>query len=77
MFVQRRTFQEVTADWNAITQRFAELSEQHTPLLGCRTLDILHVAFAMKLHCEAFITCDLRQASLVKAAGIKLIAVTL
>ena len=77
LFLQRGSFALVHADWNAVTERFEELSEHYTPQLGCRTLDILHISFAQELHCKAFVTCDVRQATLAKAAGLKLTLVTL
>lgn len=76
LFIKRGSFLEMHADWDAVMARFATLSSKHTPTLGCRTLDILHVAFAMELHCKHFITCDVRQAALVKAAGLKATLVT-
>ncbi len=48
---------------------FRRLSEE-TPLLGCRTLDILHVACASLLRPELFITFDIRQRSLARHAGL-------
>jgi predicted nucleic acid-binding protein len=39
--------------------------------MGTRSLDILHVAFALESKCGHFITCDQRQFGLAKAAGLK------
>jgi len=39
-----------------------------TPRLGCRTMDILHVASAIQLRPTAFLTCDHRQRELPKMA---------
>lgn len=50
----------------------AELSRIHTPQLGTRTLDTLHVAAALELKAERFWTFDDRQAKLAKAVGLKL-----
>lgn len=47
------------------------LSRQHTPLLGTRTLDILHVAQAVELGAEVFVTADARQAGMARAAGLR------
>jgi predicted nucleic acid-binding protein len=41
-----------------------------TPQIGCRSLDILHVAAAHLLAAERFITADSRQAGLAQAEGI-------
>lgn len=39
---------------------------ERTPILGCRSLDILHVAAARLLEAERFITADKRQAALAE-----------
>jgi predicted nucleic acid-binding protein len=48
------------------------LARKHTALLGTRTLDTLHVAAALELKSERFLTFDERQAKLAKAIGLKL-----
>jgi len=62
---------KVIADWNSVLAQFETLSSAHSRKMGTRTLDILHVAFALQLHCKHFLTCDVRQAALAKAAGLK------
>jgi len=57
--------------WRATLQRAGELSRKHTPTLGCRTLDVLHVASALELGLRRFLTFDLRQHRLVRAVGLK------
>jgi len=57
--------------WEAAAERAAELFEQHTPRLGLRSFDLLHVAAAMELGSREFINSDLRQAALAKTAGLK------
>jgi predicted nucleic acid-binding protein len=57
--------------WRATLRRARELSRAHTPALGCRTLDILHVATAIELGLRYFVTFDSRQGQLAKAAGLK------
>jgi hypothetical protein len=47
-----------------------QLSRKHTPTLGTRTLDILHVAAAVVLRADAFYTFDRAQAKLAHAAGL-------
>jgi predicted nucleic acid-binding protein len=59
--------------WRATLKRAGELSRAHTPALGCRTLDVLHVATAVELGLRYFVTFDTRQRQLVQAAGLKLI----
>jgi predicted nucleic acid-binding protein len=59
--------------WRAALKKAGELSRKHTPALGCRSLDVLHVASAVELNLRYFVTFDLRQQQLAKAAGLKLI----
>jgi len=47
------------------------LSRKHTATLGCRSLDILHVAAALALEADAFHTFDRRQQRLARAEGLK------
>ncbi len=47
------------------------LSARHSEKLGTRSLDILHVAMAISLGCQSFLTFDRRQAKLAKATGLK------
>lgn len=47
------------------------LSALHSEKIGTRSLDILHVAEALVLGISVFLTFDKRQASLAKAAGLK------
>lgn len=48
---------------------FRKLSAE-TPRLGCRTMDILHVACAVQLGAEDFLTFDERQRALALHAGL-------
>jgi predicted nucleic acid-binding protein len=59
--------------WRAALNTTGELSRKHTPKLGCRSLDVLHVASAIELNLRYFVTFDLRQQQLAKAVGLKLI----
>ena len=47
------------------------LSATHSDRLGTRSLDILHVAAALVIGSQNFLTFDLRQTKLAKAAGLK------
>jgi len=69
--LRRRTLVQGAAEWNRVIERFCELSSRHTLRPGTRTLDVLHVAFALELKCRTFLTADLRQAALAKATGLK------
>lgn len=57
--------------WRAALNRAADLSLDHTPKLGTRSLDILHVACALELKSRYFLTFDLRQQQLAAAAGLR------
>ena len=54
-----------------VEQKAEELSASHSAVLGCRTLDIIHVAAALVLEAKEFVTFDTRQAELAKQAGLK------
>ena len=53
-----------------IEQKADELSAGHSAILGCRTLDIIHVAAAVVLGAKEFVTFDTRQGALAKQAGL-------
>jgi predicted nucleic acid-binding protein len=61
--------------WRAALNRAAELSELHTPELGTRSLDVLHVACALELELSHFLTFDIRQSKLAAAAGLKVLRI--
>lgn len=58
--------------WRAALNRAAELSREHTPKLGTRSLDVLHIACALELKLPAFLTFDERQQRLASAVGLRL-----
>jgi hypothetical protein len=62
--------------WRATLKRAGELSRQYTRKLGCRSLDVLHVASALELKCRSFLTFDVRQQKLVRGIKLKLIVPT-
>ncbi len=73
-FQQRRRdglyfFPEI--DRPALTLHFMELSKQ-TAILGCRTMDILHVACALEIGATSFLSFDQRQNALASHAGLNL-----
>jgi predicted nucleic acid-binding protein len=59
--------------WRATLKKAGELSRERTASLGCRSLDVLHVASALELELRKFLTFDLRQQQLARAVGLKLI----
>lgn len=61
----------VDVPWRATLRRAEQLSREQTPAVGCRTLDVLHVATALELEMRAFVTFDRRQAQLATVAGLR------
>jgi predicted nucleic acid-binding protein len=59
--------------WRATLRRAESLSREHTASLGCRSLDIIHVASALELELTRFATFDERQLQLARAVGLKVI----
>jgi predicted nucleic acid-binding protein len=59
--------------WRAALTRARDLSMQYTARLGCRSLDLLHVASALELGMQHFVTFDERQGRLVRAMGLRLL----
>ena len=57
--------------WRATLNRAAELSRAHSPKLGTRSLNMLHVASAVELELRYFVTYDNRQEQLAQAVGLK------
>src|SRR5215831_18447527 len=49
-----------------------DLGRRYGPKLGVRTLDSLHVACALELKTQRFLTFDDRKRKLAKAAGLDL-----
>jgi predicted nucleic acid-binding protein len=47
-----------------------KLSAKHTERLGCRGFDLMHIALALELECEALLTADRIQAALARAEGL-------
>jgi predicted nucleic acid-binding protein len=48
----------------------SQLSNRHALEIGVRYLDMLHVASAVLLKADRFLTFDLRQRRLAKAVGL-------
>ena len=50
----------------------AMVSRKHTPRLGIRSMDLLHVAAALELKAADFFSFDLQQRQLAEAVGLRL-----
>jgi len=53
--------------------RARRLSRKHTAQLGTRTGDLLHVAIALEMAAESFLTFDKRQGTLARAEGLTIL----
>jgi predicted nucleic acid-binding protein len=60
-------------DWSAIYSHATDLSKKHTASIGSRSLDILHVASALSIEADRFLTLDSRQTNLAALAGLRII----
>jgi predicted nucleic acid-binding protein len=69
-FISRRVFIEISQDMDTAIELARSLSARHTERLGCRGFDLLHVALALELECEAFLTSDRIQGTLARAEGL-------
>lgn len=57
----------------AAFEQAEQIALKHTPLLGTRTLDVLHVAGALAFRAGAFYTFDQKQAALASAVGLRVL----
>lgn len=64
-------YQQVDMLWRATLRRAVDIGRVHTPKIGCRALDVLHVAAAVELGLRSFVTFDRRQRRLASAVGLK------
>jgi len=48
-----------------------QLSDRHTPVLGTRSLDLLHIAAALVLEAKEFFSFDERQRKAAASEGLK------
>jgi predicted nucleic acid-binding protein len=55
-----------------LERRFEELALRHTARHGFRTYDLLHVAFALALHCDTFWSFDPKASKLAALEGLKI-----
>jgi predicted nucleic acid-binding protein len=69
-WLERGWLVDAVADTDAAFARARTLSESHTERLGCRGFDLLHVAFALQLECEVFLTADRVQGELARAESL-------
>lgn len=56
--------------WHRVLVEAEASALNHTPIVGCRTLDVLHVATAKLIGTMEFCTFDTRQSGLAGRAGL-------
>ena len=66
-----QVLQMVSVDWSDVHQRAEALSARFTESGGHRLVDIMHVATALHLGAEEFLTFDANQKRLAVAQGLK------
>jgi predicted nucleic acid-binding protein len=59
--------------WRATLKRASDISREFTRAIGCRSLDVLHVASALELGLRSFVTFDARQKQLARAVKLRLV----
>ena len=59
-------------DWSALFIHAIDLSKKHSSSICSRALDILHVASALSINADRFLTLDDRQTRLAVLAGLKI-----
>jgi predicted nucleic acid-binding protein len=57
-------------NWRPVYRAAAQWAALHSPRIGCRSLDVLHVTLAKELNAKEFFTFDERQKSLALALGL-------
>ncbi|MBN1847893.1 MAG: type II toxin-antitoxin system VapC family toxin [Deltaproteobacteria bacterium] len=59
-------------DWASMFKFAHDLSKKHTANMGSRSLDIMHVASALSLKADTFLTFDDKQSRLASLAGLRI-----
>lgn len=57
-------------DWISVLREAEKLGAGHNESLGCRSGDLFHVAAALDLKAQLFISLDDRQRKMARAAGL-------
>lgn len=74
-FLKRGALEEISLDMDSAFTGARELSAAHSERTGARAIDLLHVACALLLESEVFLTSDQRQAALARAEGLRVVFV--
>ena len=57
-------------DWTDVLREAEKLGAKHNETIGCRSADLFHIAAAVQLGCEQFLTFDIKQTDMAKAVGL-------
>ena len=68
--IEKGFFRMVNASQSGIYAKAQELSNEHTPELATRSLDLMHLAAALLSEARSFLTFDKRQAKAAIAEGL-------
>lgn len=63
-------------DWSDVFFRSMDISNKQTRHIGCRSLDIIHIALALSMRADRFFTMDKRQAELAAAVNLPVVTLT-
>jgi hypothetical protein len=61
----------IAIDWPAVLARAIDLADRYSARVGCRSLDLLHVAAALESATRRFVTADRRQGVVARRAGLQ------
>lgn len=71
--LRRGVYYRPQINWTDVINFAFDLSQSHTKTTGTRSLDTLHVASALALDANRFLTLDQRQSELAELAGLTII----
>lgn len=72
-FLNRGVLVQTEGDWNAACARATSLSRKYTRTTGARSLDLLHLAFALEFDCELLLSTDDCQAKVATLEGLDVV----
>lgn len=72
---ERGMIVQLDTDWAEWMRCSRQLTKKWAESHGARTMDILHVAFAISTGCRCLVTCDERQALVAQGEGLEVVAV--
>lgn len=58
-------------DWTTVLRRAEQFGAAHNESTGCRSSDLFHIAAAVEMGAELFLTFDVRQKKMAEAVGLK------